>query len=240
MTATLTAIPELGAPERAAMLTLLDRHFLGVRAEVFHADLAGKTHAVLLWDDAGDLCGFSTLRFRVECFEGKEDSLLSSGDTIVDPASWGANLLSRAWIEAVLRLHESEGTGDLWWLLLTSGFRTYRLLTGYWKDFLPRHDREAAEEDLRRRDHFARKLYGEYFDPARGIVVLPHPQVLRESLAGIPEGRRRDPHIAFFETLNPGHIHGDELVCLARLGEDNLTPAGQRVVNHIRREPVLA
>ncbi|MCC5850094.1 MAG: hypothetical protein JJU29_18570 [Verrucomicrobia bacterium] len=240
MKAILKHVDELHLSERAAMLALLDRHFHGVCEEVFRADLGEKTHALLLWNDDGELCGFSTLRFCVEFFEGRRDSLLVSGDTIVDPGSWGANILSRAWIEAVLRLHREMGEGDLWWLLLTSGFRTYRLLTGYWLDFLPRFDRASDPERLRRRDHFARALYGDRFDPVRGVVVFPRPQMLRGTLAGIPPGRLRDPHVAFFQTQNPGHPRGDELVCLARLGEDNLTPAGRRVVDHIRREPVLS
>jgi hypothetical protein len=34
----------------------------------------------------------------------------------------------------------------------------------------------------------------------------------------------QDPHVAFFQKLNPGYAQGDELVCLARFHPDNLTP----------------
>ena len=38
-----------------------------------------------------------------------------------------------------------------------------------------------------------------------------------------------DPHIAFFLERNPGFVRGDELVCLTRIDEQNLTPAGRRM-----------
>jgi hypothetical protein len=56
------------------------------------------------------------------------------------------------------------------------------------------------------------------------------PQVLRAELQQIPDGRGDDPHIRFFLQRNPGHGHGDELVCLCELSHDNLTAAGRRMV----------
>ncbi|MDJ0694121.1 hypothetical protein [Mastigocoleus sp. MO_188.B34] len=38
-----------------------------------------------------------------------------------------------------------------------------------------------------------------------------------------------DPHIEFFDRMNPGHLNGDELVCLTEISETNLTPAGKRM-----------
>ena len=38
-----------------------------------------------------------------------------------------------------------------------------------------------------------------------------------------------DPHIAFFLDRNPGFVRGDELVCLTRIDDRNLTPAGRRM-----------
>ena len=38
------------------------------------------------------------------------------------------------------------------------------------------------------------------------------------------------PHIAFFLATNPGHVRGDELVCLTELCDENLTRAGRRMI----------
>jgi hypothetical protein len=59
-------------------------------------------------------------------------------------------------------------------------------------------------------------------------------------LHGIPANRLRNRHVAFFAQRNPGHRDGDELVCLTRLQDDNLTASGRRIVAAIRREPTLS
>ncbi|MFH7029318.1 MAG: hypothetical protein ACHBN1_28975 [Heteroscytonema crispum UTEX LB 1556] len=53
--------------------------------------------------------------------------------------------------------------------------------------------------------------------------------MLRGCLKGIPQERLQDPHIQFFALHNPGHLQGDELVCLTEICEENLTPAGKRM-----------
>jgi hypothetical protein len=223
-----------------AMLRLLTRHFSGVTRPSFLADLDDKSHALLLTDTAHRLLGFSTLDFRLTSFRGQTESLVFSGDTIMDPESWNSTILSRAWIEAVYMLHARIGQGPLWWLLITSGFRTYRLLPVFWREFFPHCHADPPPDVSARLAAFARDRFGPAFDPVTGIVRLSHPQRLRPHLQGVPIKRTRNRHVAFFNQRNPGHPDGDELACLTRLDPANLTRAGQRIVNTIRQHPVLS
>jgi hypothetical protein len=75
----------------------------------------------------------------------------------------------------------------------------------------------------------ARKYYGDRYDDHLGIVRLPQAQVLRETFKEIPPGRQTNPHIQFFQQMNPGYLQGDELVCFTELSANNLTRAGQRM-----------
>jgi hypothetical protein len=118
------------------------------------------------------------------------------------------------------------------WLLITSGFRTYRFLPVFWRWFVPRHDGAA---DCGLRDRLAAARFGAGFDPATGIVRLAAPQRLRAGFREVPSGRERDPHTAFFLEANPGWAAGDELACLCELADDNLTPAGRRMVDSVWR-----
>ena len=68
----------------------------------------------------------------------------------------------------------------------------------------------------------------EPFEPA--MVRFAEPQRLRAHLTGIPDNRKEDPHVSYFARANPGYEQGDELVCLAELSAENLTPAGRRMV----------
>ena len=167
---------------------------------------------------------------RVE-FEGQKISVVHSGDTIVDPGAWGSSMLARTWIDSVRRLHLLYGHGRLWWLLITSGFRTYRFLPVFWKTFFPRFGQVMPPDQQAMLNMLAHRRYGDAFNSETGVVQLAHPQRLRGELIEVPEGKRRDPHVAFFLETNPGCVLGDELVCLAELGEENLTRAGWRMVH---------
>ncbi|MDA8016741.1 MAG: hypothetical protein MPN21_04760 [Thermoanaerobaculia bacterium] len=229
----LVAVEDLKLEDRARMFRLLDRHFDGVSERRFSLDLENKHWALLLERldaDQSDatLAGFTTLRFDREVATplGTVD-VLSSGDTLVAPDAWSSSNLAPAWITAVRSLARDR---RLLWLLIVSGWRTYRFLPIFWRRFAPRWDRRTPDDMLRTLRQLGRELYGGGFEPATGIVRLAEPQRLRGELAGIPEARRTNPHVEFFARANPGHGAGDELVCLTEICDDNLTPAGRRMV----------
>ena len=213
----LVPVEDLDAADRRAMRRLLDAHFLGVTAASFEADLADKTHALLL-RRGGDLVGFSTLAR----YYALGDAIVCSGDTIVGRDARASAELPRRWIAAV------RGLGADRWLLLCGGWRTYRLLSTFWQRFVPHHAGDDPLLESWRYLH-ASERYGDRFDPASGVVRVANPTPLRPGLADVPAGRLRDPHVAHFARLNPGHAAGDELACFCDLGDDNLTPPGRRM-----------
>jgi hypothetical protein len=220
---------DLTPAEREAMIALLDAHFLGVTPERFAADLAEKNW-VLLLEEEGRLRGFSTLLiYETVPPGGAPVTVVYSGDTIVERGAWNTPALPQSWIAAVRTLRERHPRGALWWLLLTSGFRTYRFLPVFWREFWPRHDTPAPPEVRELRDFLAEERFGPLYLPDRGIVRFPEPQTLREGFDEVPEGRLADPHVAFFLKMNPGWVRGDEMVCLTELAEGNLTAAGRRM-----------
>ena len=215
---------------RAKMFALFSDHFEGVELPQFQSDLEEKNWVILLEDDTGRLQGFSTILLYRAAFEGERFTVLYSGDTIVAPSAWASFTLPAAWIDAIKILHRDHGEGRLYWLLLSSGFRTYRYLPVFWRSFYPRFDCVTPVAVRRRIEWLAVDRFAEHYDPAAGIVRFETPQVLRGSLKEIPESRMRDPHVTFFARANPGYVQGDELVCLTELADDNLTPAGRRMV----------
>ncbi|HSK76524.1 MAG TPA: hypothetical protein VLQ45_08695, partial [Thermoanaerobaculia bacterium] len=104
----------------------------------------------------------------------------------------------------------------------------------------PRNETPTPPEARELLDFLARERFGARFSPETGIVRFSEPQVLREGLEEIPEGRLGDPHVAFFLERNPGWVRGDELVCLTELAEGNLTPAGRRMWREGRVEVGLS
>ena len=228
MGAELVAQSALTAGEREAMFELLAAHFEGVTREQFARDLAEKNW-VLRLTRAGRLVGFSTmLAYETEC-AGERLAVIYSGDTIVAPEAWGGTTLARAWIAAVNGVRATLGARRCVWLLLTSGFRTYRFLPVFWREFWPRWDAPTPPAQQRLLAELAGERFGAEFDGVTGIVRFARPQRLRAGLREVPDGRREDPHVAFFLERNAGYARGDELVCITEIAEGNLTAAGRRV-----------
>jgi hypothetical protein len=231
--ATDTAVPvaraDLTPDERAAMFALIETHFEGVRADVFDRDLDEKDWVLRIVRD-GTLVGFSTLQAYPTTFAGQRINVIYSGDTVVAPEAWGSPVLARGWIALVRAIQATRPDEPWYWLLLSSGFRTYRFLPVFWREFWPRHD-ATPDDDVREMiSALARERFNGCYDERAGVVRFPRPQRLRPHLASIPEGRESDPHVRFFLARNPGHGAGDELVCLTTLGDENLTAAGVRMV----------
>lgn len=229
----------LDEADRAALFARLTAHFDGVEPEQFRRDLDEKDWVLRIHArtaSSNRLIGFTTLQARAVEHEGRTLRVLYSGDTIMSPEGWGSPVLAKAWISLVHRI-QAEHPDDPWyWLLLSSGFRTYRFLPVFWRDFWPRHDHDAPESMQQLLTALARERFGPQYDARAGVVRFDRPQRLRGPLATVPDGRESDPHIHFFLARNPGHAEGDELVCLAPIHDGNLTAAGQRIVRATRRE----
>ncbi|MBC6436087.1 hypothetical protein FM036_44650 [Nostoc sp. HG1] len=229
MKSQLVLVKNLPMSDQEAMYSLLENYFEGVTWNGFQSDLERKNWALLLKDESNVLKGFSTLLLCQRVFSGEQISVVYSGDTIVDLTARFSTMLPRTWIAAVNLLHQRHAESRLYWLLICSGFRTYRFLPTFWKEFYPRYDATTPHDHADLITHLAREYYGDYYQEATGIVRFKHPQVLRNGLIEIPTGRQTNPDIQFFEAKNPGYRQGDELVCLTEIGSHNLTRSGQRM-----------
>lgn len=229
---------ELSLPTREAMFRVLDAQFEGARPDVFDSDLDAKNWVLLMLDDAGAVKGFTTLLHYRTTHRGRPLQVVYSGDTVVDSTAAGTSVLWRSWLGAVDHLR-GDDPAPLYWLLIVSGFRTYRFMPIFWKEFHPRHDTPMPEDVRELRDTLASARFGCRYDPVTGIVRLASPQVLRPELRAIPANRMSDPDVAYFAEVDPGHADGDELVCLTRIARENLTGAGRRMWDAGERESPL-
>lgn len=231
LSARLTPVAELSSEQREAMLALMHRHYDNVRPEAFFADLSEKLWAILVRDPDGTLRGFSTQTVLRGHAAGRPFRALFSGDTIIDRDHWGDPILAHAWGRLALSLIDRGGEGELYWFLLSQGYKTYRFLPLYFHEFYPRHDRPTPAEVKAVIDALAGSRYPGAYDPKAGVVRSgPSQYRLREGVADLDPARLRDPHVAFFAASNPGHAAGDELCCLAPLTRANFTRAAYRVI----------
>lgn len=218
--------------DRDEMFRLLATHFDGVDRVQFERDLAAKDWTLRIFR-ADHLVGFTTMQVWRAMHDGRAINVVYSGDTIMAPAAWGSPVLARAWIALVRQLQASAPDTPWYWLLLSSGFRTYRFLPVFWRRFWPSHAHPTPESTSSLMRELAAERFGADFDAATGIVRFARPQRLRDHLAAVPDAKSLDAHVRFFLERNPGHASGDELLCLTELSDDNLTAAGERMVRRV-------
>lgn len=220
------------------MFALMDRHYVNVQRETFEADLDEKRWVIQLWDARTEtLCGFSTQRLLHQDVDGRPVTALFSGDTIVAREHWGDNALAHVWGRLALGIIDSYPDAELYWFLLSKGYKTYRYLPLFFHEFYPRLDHLLPARLKAVLHTLAATRYPGAFDPEAGVVRADeNKDRLRPGVAEVTEERLQDRHVRFFVQSNPGHERGDELCCLAPLSRENFTRAAYRVIGP---EPAL-
>lgn len=214
------------------MFELMRRHYDNVEWDVFQADLDEKQWVIRLIDDeTGLLSGFSTQMLFPVQVSGREILAVYSGDTIVDREKWGTMALGLAAVRLAFSLMDEHADRELFWFLISKGYKTYRFLPVYFHEFFPRYDRETPSWAAEIIEACGRMRFPQRYDPATGLVkAVSDGCRLREGVATVTEQRLSDPHVKFFAERNPGHVVGDELCCLAALTRENFSPTARRWV----------
>jgi len=223
--------------DRREMYALLRTYFSGTTRARFEADLREKERVILLRDAAnGRIQGFSTFMRIERGIDGKNVVAFFSGDTIVDREFWGETLLSRLWSQTIVteadRIQAARPDTAVYWFLICSGYRTWRFLPVFFREFHPNPEAPTPPHVRRLIDALGAARFGDEYLADAGVVRFRHATPLRRGIADITDERLRDPRVAFFARMNPGHADGDELACLCPLSRANLTRAGLRMVSN--------
>ena len=229
---TSTAIPrdDLSGTDIQSMFRVFSENFDGATKNIFERDLSNKNWVILLRDgETSELEGFSTLALYETQFNNQLMSVVYSGDTIIRRAYWGTPELPRSWIHTVLE-KSAHMPQPLYWLLISSGYKTYRFLTVFYKEFYPHYGKPTPPEMQARMKYLATQRFGSDYHCKEGVVRFQNGATpLRKGIAEVSDERLHDPHVAFYISKNPGHVHGDELVCITQIHPDNFTAAGRRM-----------
>jgi len=167
--------------------------------------------------------------------------ILFSGDTIIDQQFWGKNPLARLWGQFALSQMDLYPNSPFYWFLISKGYKTYRFLPVYFHEFYPRFDRPTPAWAAEAISEVAKAKFGMRFHEATGILSGTENAIrLRKSVADVTSTRLLDPHVAFFQRVNPGHVLGDELCCIAPLSRENLNRTAFYVIGEKATEPLVA
>jgi|WetSurMetagenome_2_1015567.scaffolds.fasta_scaffold00706_9 hypothetical protein len=208
------------------MFSLHARYFENTRLEAFLADFEKKHWCILITDRRDAIVGYSTIEVMPLTISARPVVILFSGDTLVDTDFRGTNMLLPAFVQFTQFLAREYPAYRRYWLLITKGYRTYRLLPVHFKEFHPTFRRATPSDIKRILDAICKEKFGNRYDPATGIVRSRREHdFLKAEHAAIPEGRDRNPDVRFFCEANPGYRDGDELACLTDIDAGNYIPA---------------
>lgn len=212
------------------MYRVYGRYYSATSESRFKQDLSNKTHVLLLFDETGEVRGFTTLARYFHTVEtagsstGKDIQVVFSGDTIIEHDYWGTQVLPMAWIEQTGRFKSEHPELPLYWFLIVKGYRTYRYLSVFSKEYYPAVETTEHAELQRILTELSIKRFGDAYQPDSGCIVFPESQGhLSGNWATIPERVRSKPDVAFFLKKNPGFNLGHELACITELSQENLT-----------------
>ncbi len=212
------------------MFSLFCTYFSQTHFQNFLNDISEKDWVFLFRDTTKkNVQGFSTLRIFEHRFQAQVMTIVYTGDTIIHKPYRNSLVFAKNWIGTVCNLTK-EVTHPVYWFLLSSGYRTYRCFPVYFKQFYPVYNDATPHLIKELMKDVSTYLFGQQFNPATGIVRFDKgntPLVERE--CNPPVSRLNDPHIQYFVEQNPGHVYGDELVCLAEVSGENFSKAGKRV-----------
>lgn len=207
----------------SSMFELMDRYYNNLTMQQFTLDLEGKEDVILLMED--DIVrGFTTIEHIQLEVDGESVLGIFSGNTIMDLSLPPTLHLQQGFIRYLDNL-KKEKNHRIYWFLICKGYKTYRYLNVYCKDYYPNHRWETPEFEKKIMDAYAIKKYPDNYVKAKGIIESNQSMdYLREDVAPITDRILKKPEVAFFVKANPGHEKGDELVCLASFDDENLRP----------------
>lgn len=209
-------ISEVTDTDISAMFALMDEFYENMDRAVFERDFYDKDYCIILRNEDEKLVGFTTQKVMSVNVGGKELHGMFSGDTIIHKDYWGDTELFRVWAQFWFPF--AEKYDEFYWFLICKGYKTYRILPLFWREFYPscRSETPAYEKSII--DAYASLLYSEEYNPATGVIEYKHTKDrLRAGVADIDEHRLKNKDVAFFESANPHHAEGNDLACLARI-----------------------
>jgi hypothetical protein len=233
-------VSDLTRDELCACFELLQRLFLGVTWEDFLRDLEEKDDVMFLRDaDTRAIGGFSTLTELEIDVAGEPVPVVFSGDTAVLPEYRTSFALGQELARHFHHAHERHPGRPVSYVLISKGWRTYKIMPFFFREFFPRHDAETPPFERALIDAFGGSRYTDRYD--EGVIRFAGESAPRVRPDGVDaDPAKSDPHTEFFLRVNSRYLDGDELVCAARIHPANYTAQLRRLLGLSRHPSATA
>ena len=212
---------------KQACFELLSRHFQGVTWKQFNTDFHEKQYVALL-RKSDRIVGFSTMTILpIFLSSGHVMNIAFSGDTIVEFEDRNTTELGKSLASFFREAISVHGDGNVWYVLISKGWRTYKALEFMFYCFAPHSHQKLSILEREVIVGFGKEKYPSRFNEKNLIIkALDGDQKLQPNS---PDLKVPPSELGtFFIERNPGFADGDELVCVSRLSYDNFTERFKR------------
>lgn len=217
-------IQEITVSHADHLWKLMEENYDHVSRQTFLKDLYGKDYAGILFDEEGQIRGFTTFGVNPNGCGTSEYSIIFSGDTIIHPACWGTQEMIRGGVRAAGSIIATDLGKKWYWFLISKGHRTYMYLPLFFDQYYPARDHKRHDpvyEEIV--DRCASHMFPESWIPQKGIIRFPQKiGQLKPDLAKSTWQKKKNPNVAFFLEKNPMFYEGEELACLTELIPSNV------------------
>lgn len=219
-------ISEIEELEKNEMFQLMKEFYDNVDEQIFISDLLDKDYCIMLYNEENIVKGFSTQKEIFVEVDGKQVKGIFSGDTIIHKDYWGRMDLYKEFARKFVK----SGSEEYYWFLISKGYKTYKMLPLFFEEFYPNYKVKTPLYEKKIMDAFGLSMYPIDYNKETGVNEYKSVKdKLKEGVADISEKQLKDKDIRFFIEENPGYIYGNDLVCLAKLNQENLRKTAERL-----------
>jgi hypothetical protein len=228
-------VADLGPSDWASIWALVDTFFEVDRA--YTEPLLRSREYIVLFRAADDpvLAGMSTFDVLPVVHQARRVVAIYSSYVLLREAYRGLNLVQKSGFVSFLRVKLRHPLRPVLWFFDSFSIKSYLLLPRNFDTYWPRHASPTPPWEHSLMDRLARSVHGPLWQPARGVAQRSGRERLRPGVAPLPDPDERAAEVAFFAHVNPGHVDGDVLVCLAPLSIPNWWGLARRAWRRARR-----
>lgn len=206
------------------MFEIYKEYYENTKFSVFEEDFKKKSGAILIFHPkTNKVVGFSTVAIQHFVLDGKKYTTLFSGDTVIEKEFWGTRALQATMLKLLIKLRFTYPLDELYWLLISKGYKTYLLLANNYYVYYP-HVKGKHQYLSKVVEHYCQTFFAKYYDKESGLLNFGSDyQPLKGEVAPITnEMRENNPKIRFFEEKNPTWAQGTELPCIGEIAWKDL------------------
>lgn len=189
-----------------------------------------KRERIALWRCEDQLVGTATVDITPAEIGGRRVVMLYTGNTWIHPAYRRRNWIQRIGARSVIISKRRYPGRPAYWVFGSNNYPSYLLMPRNFATFWPRHDRPTPPWDLELQRLAAERYYDHRFSGPYGVVPAAGLSSFPEGETAPPKELAADPHLRFYQSVNPDFRRGSRLLCTVPLDLSNLLSMGWRGV----------